>query len=241
MSRDDGFQIADVDTGLYEDPKVKALARRLRDPIQTAVHVALFEALLLGSWGAGERIELEEAAPAWWTEPVDEVRANLTAVEMIDAEGRIPELAWGRWFGPAYDRRQKRRASGAKGGQTGGKGRPKPDQSDAQATPNPTVRPSDRPSTPSVDSPQPPASGGLEVNPRLNGASPRALGTNPRQIAAHDTEAAKARQERVKQRGLAAYRGAITEAERIEMNQRDAPLEEIPDWLVHIAKIRAEL
>ncbi len=40
MSRDDGFRIADTDTGMMADPKVLALARRLRDSVRTAAAIA---------------------------------------------------------------------------------------------------------------------------------------------------------------------------------------------------------
>ena len=130
MSRDDGFTIADLDTTLYADPKIVALARRLRDSVQTAAHVALFEALLLGSWGAGHRITLEEALPAWWLDPVDEIRANLQAVGLIGRDGRIKDRAWQAWFTPAWKRREARRESGRKGGQAKGDA----SSSDAQAT-----------------------------------------------------------------------------------------------------------
>lgn len=61
--------------------------------------------------------------------------------------------------------------------------------------------------------------------------SPRATGTNPRAVAAALTraneEAAKARKSRVQARYLAYSRGQITEAQRIDMDERDAPLSEI--------------
>ena len=56
MSRDDGLARADIDTSLFDDPKVVALARRLRDPTQTMVAVGLYLALLLKSWRAGRRL-----------------------------------------------------------------------------------------------------------------------------------------------------------------------------------------
>jgi hypothetical protein len=148
VSRDDGFTIADVDTGLYADPKVVALARRLRNPVQTAAHVALFEALLLGSWGAGQRITFEEALPAWWLKPADDVRTNLVAVGLIGDDGRIPERAWEAWFSPAWQRREARRENGRKGG------RVKPRSSAPKATLKPvsSVAQPDRPSGRSVPS-----------------------------------------------------------------------------------------
>jgi hypothetical protein len=155
MSRDDGFAIADVDTGYFSDPKVVALARRLRNPVQTAAHLALYQALVLGSWGAGARITFDEALPAWWLEPPDEIRSNLAAVGLIDADGRIPKRAWTSWYLPAHTRREARRESGRLGGTTSGtnrrktSGEPSVEQrpTDAQPTLNPSV-----PSAPSVPS-----------------------------------------------------------------------------------------
>lgn len=123
MSRDDGFAIADVSTSLYSHPRVVALARLLRDGTQTAAHVAIFEAVLLASWGAGRRLTLDEACPAWWLDPVDELRANLQAVGLLDSEARIPDDSWASWFEPAFERREARRESGRLGGQRSGAAR----------------------------------------------------------------------------------------------------------------------
>jgi hypothetical protein len=98
------------------------------------------------------------------------------------------------------------------------------------------------PSRPNVDSPNPAKRGG-PVNPRANGTNPRALGTSPRQVAAAaKAEAdgkAESRRYRVNQRLLAYSRGAITEAQQADMNQRDAPLAEIPDHAEHQAALAA--
>ena len=104
MSRDDGFRVADTDTGMMADPKVLALARRFRDPIKTMAAVGLYDAVRLASWGAGRRLMLEETVPGWWLEPVDEIAAHLVAVGLLDAERRIPAHAWEGWFVPALDR-----------------------------------------------------------------------------------------------------------------------------------------
>lgn len=109
MSRDDGFRIADTDTGMMADPKVLALARRHRDPMRTAAAVALYDAVRLASWKACRRLTLDETAPGWWLEPVDDMAADLAAVGLLDAEHRIPEHAWRAWFVPALDRYLDRR------------------------------------------------------------------------------------------------------------------------------------
>jgi hypothetical protein len=148
VSRDDGFAIADVDAGLYADPKVVALARRLRDPMATAAHVGIYQALVLGSWGAGERISLEEALPAWWLDDVAEQMANLVAVKLVDADGRIPVHAWEAWFRPAWDRREVRREKARRGGRSprrdprSAPSSPQADSEPAAGLPDRSVRPS---------------------------------------------------------------------------------------------------
>jgi hypothetical protein len=123
MSRDDGFAIADISTALYSHPRVVALARRLRDGSQTAVHVAMFNAVLLASWAAGRRLTVDEACPPWWIDTLDDVRANLQAVGLLDDEARIPDESWESWFTPAFERREARRESGRLGGQRSGAAR----------------------------------------------------------------------------------------------------------------------
>lgn len=145
-SRDDGFAIADVDTGLFSDTKVKALARRVRDPHLTAEYLCLWVSTLLDSWGDAERVSFEDAVPAWFTEDVDSAIDHLRAVGMLDDGSRIPPGAWDNWFGPAWDRREKRRSSGRKGGLTSAEHR----SSDAPASVE--QRSSDAEPVPSVPS-----------------------------------------------------------------------------------------
>jgi hypothetical protein len=85
------------------------------------------------------------------------------------------------------------------------------------------------------DSPQPPASGG--PSSRANGTSPRAKAGAARAVA--DLEAS-AKAWRSNQRKLAYSRGALTEDQRREMDARDAPVAEIPDWDDRLAAIEAE-
>lgn len=85
------------------------------------------------------------------------------------------------------------------------------------------------------DSPQPPASGGRSS--RANGTSPRALA----KAQADQAEAATgAKAWRRNQRNLAYARGAITEAQQVDMNGRDAPLDEISDWVDRLTKLQHE-
>lgn len=81
-----------------------------------------------------------------------------------------------------------------------------------------------------ADSPQPPTSGGRPS--RANGDSPRQLAKAARE---REAQVAKALAWRRNQRQLAYLRGVLTEAERIEMDGRDAPLEEISDWAERLA------
>jgi hypothetical protein len=134
-ARDDGFLIADFDTSFYSDPKVVAIAKRLRDASKTACVLTLYHALVLASWRQGERLTVAQAAPAWWLDPVDEERDLLEAAELVDADGRIHEHVWERWFVPAFGRRENRRENGRQGGLQSGKRR----SSNASATVNPTV------------------------------------------------------------------------------------------------------
>lgn len=68
--------------------------------------------------------------------------------------------------------------------------------------------------------------------PPPSGGSPRSNGTNPRAIAAEITRRASAaeaeRKARRKARHIASLDGRLTEAQRAEMDDRDAPLDEIP-------------
>jgi hypothetical protein len=62
MSRDDGFAIADTDTGMMSDAKVLALARLLRDPIRTGA--ATRWAALAEAQGELIEAQLASAPPA---------------------------------------------------------------------------------------------------------------------------------------------------------------------------------
>ena len=146
MNREDGFPSADVAVDLFHDPKVIALARRDQDEHVTATNVALYVALVLASWAAGDRIPLDEAIPAWWLGTADEARAKLHAVGLIDDESRVTLSAWESWFIPAFNRREKRKESGAQGGRRSWESRrDKRRRSDTSPLPNPSVPPAGRP------------------------------------------------------------------------------------------------
>lgn len=105
---------------------------------------------------------------------------------------------------------------------------------DSPADPGKT-RTRTRTRTSTRDSPPPPASGGRPS---------RANGTSTRQVAAAEQAArassAAAKRWRAQQRAQAYYRGAITESDQVAMDQRDASLEEIPDWLEHLTTLGRE-
>lgn len=124
MSRyGDGFPIADIDTKLWDDIKVKRLVRQMRDETATLVAIAYYISLILESWRLGERLILADAAPAWSTADLAPVEAALARAGLVDEEGRIPEHAWESWYGPAV----ARRAAARLGGQEGNRRRWHPD------------------------------------------------------------------------------------------------------------------
>lgn len=123
MSRDDGFDVADVATGHLDDPKVKALWRELApDQSRMSRALMLHFATLLASWRQGCRVTVDEAVPVW-LEPDVELVAALVTVKLLDHARRVPARSWRGWFGPAWDRREARREAGRKGGQASGKRR----------------------------------------------------------------------------------------------------------------------
>jgi hypothetical protein len=113
--RDEGFPHADIDTGIFDDPKVRALARSSRDEGLVARAILAYIATFTASWRAGDRVTLEDAAPLWLSDVVD-LGERLRDVRLLDDTNCVPEHAWEAWFRPAWERREKRRASGAEGG-----------------------------------------------------------------------------------------------------------------------------
>jgi len=158
MSRDDGFDVADVATGHLDDPKVKALWRELApDQARMSRALMLHFATLLASWRQGCRVTVDEAVPVWLA-PDAELVTALVAVRLLDRTRRIPARSWKGWFGPAWERREARRESGRLGGLRARGKRSLADalhtldsgaNSGATATPHLTGRPSGRPSVPS--------------------------------------------------------------------------------------------
>ena len=157
MSRDDGFAIADIDTGYFDDAKARDLWQRLRDPDRMARAVVLHKATLLASWRHGERVTATQACPMWMTAD-DDLLDALKAVKYLDRAGKIPVASWSTWFDAAFARREARRGAGRLGGLASGQNRairahgrstsaerpPKHPSTDAEPV-RPSVRPSVRP------------------------------------------------------------------------------------------------
>jgi hypothetical protein len=140
MARDDGFRIADVDSGYYDDEKVRRLWRALLDvPLMTeatTVHLTT----VLASWREGRRVTAEEAAPLWL--PVRaEVLAGLQTAGLLDRTGRVPVASWREWYEPALERKRARQEAGRKGG------RAKAERSSSNATASDATAPLERRST----------------------------------------------------------------------------------------------
>lgn len=115
MTRTSGFPVADLDVGLMNDPKVKALVRRQHDEKLSTKSLLLYLTLVLESWGAGERLTLDQAAPLWITGDLATLAADLEAVGLVDADGRLPETSWTSWYGVADSRRTASRNGGVEG------------------------------------------------------------------------------------------------------------------------------
>jgi hypothetical protein len=98
VSSRDGLARADVDTGLYADPKVKALARLQRDPVRTAATMTLYLATVLESWAENDRVSVEDAMPAWYLADYAEMVTDLTTVGLLADDGMIPEPTLDRWL-----------------------------------------------------------------------------------------------------------------------------------------------
>lgn len=124
MSRDAGFAHADVDVNLLDDPKVKRLLRLVDDEGTRARAIVVYQAVVLSSWGEGQRVAAEDAAPVWIT-GLEDLVALLARVGLLDADGRVVEHAFEGWFRPALERRRKRSEAGRLGGIASTSGKPK--------------------------------------------------------------------------------------------------------------------
>ena len=117
MTRAGGFAHANLDTSFLDDPKLRALRRRVG--VQRSEHcVVLYLALVLESWRSGRRMKVNEAVQDWQDVDEDDVRA-LRAVGLVDRTERIPKASWDGWYGAAAGRREQLREAGRKGGLKG--------------------------------------------------------------------------------------------------------------------------
>jgi hypothetical protein len=97
MSSREGYGRADIDTGFFHDPKLRALARRLQDPQKTMAAAGLYLATVLASWHEDRRLTIDEAAPGWWLDEPREYLEDLIAVGLLDEEARVPLHAYEAW------------------------------------------------------------------------------------------------------------------------------------------------
>ena len=104
MSSRDGLLRADIDTGLYSDPKVKSLARLQGDPVKTAATMTLYVSTVLDSWAEDRRVSVRDARPAWWLDEPTEMIGDLMTVGLLDRKGLIPSAVLERWLAPTRAR-----------------------------------------------------------------------------------------------------------------------------------------
>jgi DNA modification methylase len=113
MSR--GFQLANVDVGILQDPKMVRLTKLVRDDGECAITILVYEQTMFESWRVGERVTAAEAEILW--EPTQARVVVLKKVGLLDDEGRVTESAWEKYYGAALARSQQRSEAGRKGGQ----------------------------------------------------------------------------------------------------------------------------
>jgi hypothetical protein len=112
MSR--GFQLANVDVGILQDPKMVKLIKLVPDEGERAATVLVYEQTMLESWRVGERVTATEAEILW---EATEARVSvLQRVGLLDDEGRVTESAWEKYYGAALRRIEKRSSAGRMGG-----------------------------------------------------------------------------------------------------------------------------
>jgi hypothetical protein len=185
------FQVANLDVDRLHDGdgKVRALWRRVAgDEAVMARCLAAHEATFAKSWKTGRRVTLEEAAPFWLSD-LDQLLDVLAAVELLDAEGRIPEASWERWYGPARDRVLRKRQGGLAGAigrwHAPNAGTPMAMPSDSNGTSMPRKPATDTDTDVEKKTSPPPPAPVAERGPRSNGTSARDVGSNPRAVGSN--------------------------------------------------------
>jgi hypothetical protein len=109
MGRDDGFETADVSVDLFDDDRVRKLARTVTVPeLERAMIV--YMAVLLASWREGRRVKPEDAVPLWLpSDRLVNAPELLRSVGLLDRQGRIPTKTWAKWYEPVRERRARNR------------------------------------------------------------------------------------------------------------------------------------
>jgi len=128
MTRDSGFEIGDRSTRTLYDARLIRATKRAGLGV-----VVAWDAIMDASWLQGERTTLEDALlplPGVYRVKIAAVRAAMIEAGLLDDAGRIRDTSWISWFGPANERREKRRLSGRLGGLAA---HAEPSSSDAQA------------------------------------------------------------------------------------------------------------
>jgi hypothetical protein len=227
VSRDDGFMVMDVSVAIHEDAKFKALARR--HPELVAEAFLAYVAVMGESWSAGCRVPVADNWPRLIPYRAEVERA-LKRFRLVDGKGLVWFQTWEHWFGPAAHRQEQSRERWRRANEKR-HAAALASLADTTEVPrgNSAATAATVPSVPSVPTvlleetttPIPPPSGGR----RANGTNPRAVAAAlTRQVNAAEAE----RKARRKARHIACLDGRLTEAQRLEMDERDAPLSEIP-------------
>jgi len=109
MGRSDGFETADVSVDLFDDDRVRKLARRI-GPAQMQTAMVVLVGTILGSWSEGRRVRADEAAPLWLPlELVGPAVDDLRSVGLLDRTGRVSVRSWARRYEPVRERRERNR------------------------------------------------------------------------------------------------------------------------------------
>ena len=148
MSSRDGVPRADIDTGLFDDVKVRRLAPRQRDGARTLATMSLYVATVLDSWADDRPVTAVDAAPAWMLDTVDDMVADLVAVGLFDDDGCVPVDTLDRWMAGV----RNRVAAGARGAakRWSGDAPPLGDHEGPNAVPKPTPTVPTVPTVPSA-------------------------------------------------------------------------------------------
>lgn len=180
MSRDPITRM-DVDTRwMFTDH-----ARKLQTahPTDWPTFWCAYQAVLAESWWKGQRVTLADAWSPTIPCSIEEAQAALQAADLLDKAGRVTLNAWKKWFEPALERIERRRAAGKAGAESRwnkhGERTPKPmrSHSEGDAPRHPSTPSHAKPRqvpdrivpSPDVDTPEPDA---LDAWFRLTGSWP---------------------------------------------------------------------